>query len=151
MLRATEATFPIVCLQSVGACTAQEIEDVHRVYLRAFERPGPILCVSDARLASHEVQQRKLLAAWSERITPLGKDRVIATIVVLDSVVLRGALIAMNWLSHPVIPQRVVPDLVGAVELGHELAAQAGLEIGSDRWHHVRLWLEMGYLRANTG
>jgi hypothetical protein len=151
MLRATDATLPIVCLQSVGRCTSAEIEEVHRVYMRAFHQPGRLICISDARLASHDVQQRRMLAAWSDRITPMGKHRVIATIVVLDSFVLRGALTAMNWLSTPVIPQRVVPDLATAIELGQELAAEHGLEVDPNRWGHVRMWLEMGYMRASAG
>jgi hypothetical protein len=151
MLRATDATFPIVCLQSVGRCTPAEIEEVNRVYMRAFHQAGRVLCISDARLAVHDVQQRRLLAAWSERISPMGKHVVIATIVVLDSVVLRGALTALNWLSTPVIPQRVVPDLASAIELGQELAAEHNLDIDPNRWGHVRLWLEMGYLRASAG
>ena len=150
MLRATDATYPIICLQSVGACTAAEIDEVHRVYLRAFHQSSRLICISDARLASHDVQQRRLLAEWSERITPMGKHRVVATIVVLDSMLLRGALTAFNWLSPPVIPQRVAADLAGAIELGQQLAAEAGIEVDPNRWGHVRLWLEMGYLR-NAG
>lgn len=147
MLRATDETLPIMCLQTTGRVTREEIERVRPLYDRVYARRQPIVAINDARLAHHDAGQRKLWAEWTEHCSKLDLGVTKATIILLDSAVLRGALTALNWLAPRKLPQIAVADAFEAVEVARLHVEKAGIECRPETWGQVRLWLEQGYPR----
>lgn len=147
MIRALDKTFPIVCVQSVGRSTKEEVAEAGRVYVQAYARRRRVICIADARLANHDAAQRKL---WSDLVvttSPHEGGMCAASIVMLDSPLLRGALTALDWLVPPKIPQFVAAHAAGAVETAREVARKDGIIVPEVIWGQVRLWLEDGYER----
>jgi hypothetical protein len=144
MYRCTEGTYPIVCLQGVGNATQAELDEAGRIFARAVDRPGKIMCISDSRFASQDAKQRKLIGAWADDVTARCASRVVATVVILDSAILRGALTALNWISKPVVPLYSTGSASEAIETARRVAADSELEIPEHVWGRVRLWLEDG-------
>jgi hypothetical protein len=151
VLRVTDATYPVLCLQSVGRITRPEIDAVHPAYVSAYARRRPLIAVTDARLAVHDAAQRKLLAEWSAQTYELDKGCTLASIVMLDNPLLRGALVALNWLAPPPIKQHAVADSRAVLETGRAIAAAHGLEVPTETWMRVRAWIDEGYNQARTG
>jgi hypothetical protein len=124
---------------------------VRPIYDAAFKRGQSILCISDARLASHDASCRKLYSDWSDHCFRVDPGHTKATILLLDSALLRGALTALNWVVPPKIPQTVVADGLEAVEAGRTLAEKFAVDVPGQTWGRIRLWLEQGYTQARTG
>ena len=64
MVRVTDETHPIISFQSFAKSSEADVAILRPVYLRSFQRGKPIICLSDARLATHSVDQRRLWADW---------------------------------------------------------------------------------------
>ena len=150
VLRISDHTFPIVCLQCVGRATQSDIDAVHPVYVRAYARREPLIAISDARLATHDANQRRLFAEWSKVTFELDRGCTLVTIVILDNPLLRGALIAMNWLTPPAIPQTAAADTAGAVEAAQQVARARGLTVPPETWRDVSWWLESGHVQSKA-
>jgi hypothetical protein len=144
MYRSTDSTHPIVCLQGIGVATQGELDDATCAFDRALARSGLLLCISDSRRASHDAKQRRLIAEWADTVTPRCQKRMIGTIVILDSALIRGALTALNWLSREQIPQYMAADGYEAVAIGRKLAEKANLTVSAETWGRVGYWLEQG-------
>jgi hypothetical protein len=151
VLRVSDAMMPVVCLQAVGRSTRADIDAVHPAYVRAYARRQPLIAISDARLAIHDAQQRKLLSEWSRETLALDRGCTLATIILLDNPLLRGALTALNWLTPPTIRQIAVADPAGAISCAQELAARHKLSMPESIWLQVRVWLDSGHEQAKTG
>jgi hypothetical protein len=151
VLRVMSETFPIMCLQSIGKVTLADIDLVRPIYDAAFMRGQSIICVSDARLASHDAACRKIYADWSDHCFRVDPGHTKSTILLLDSALLRGALTALNWLVPPKIPQSIVADALEAVETGRQHVERHGMSVPGHTWGRIRLWLEQGYAQARTG
>jgi hypothetical protein len=148
VFRVTDTTFPILCLQSIGRITREDIERVRPIYDAAYARNQPLLCVSDARLAQHDATQRKLYAEWTAHCFKMDRGLTKGTIIILDSALLRGALTALNWIVPPKIPQTLVPDPLEAIEAGRRLTEKFGITVAGETWGHIRLWIEQGRAKA---
>ncbi len=151
MIRVTDDTLPVICLQSFGESNFAEIAQIRPIYERAYAAGKPVICISDARFASHSAEQRKLWAEWTaETIEADKKQCVLATVVMLDNPLLRGALTALNWLTPPQVPQAVVGDVTGALEAAREIAERHGVEVPAHVWGHARFWLDSGRRKAHA-
>ena len=145
MVRVTDDTLPIMSFQSFGKSTEADIAILRPVYLRAFQRGRPMICLSDARLATHSVDQRRLWADWLAETNR--EDRhgcSIATVILLDSAVLRSALIALNWVTPAKIAQHVVANLDEAFSECRVIAEQRNLHVPTHVWGQIRAWTEAG-------
>jgi hypothetical protein len=150
-MRVMSETFPVMCLQSIGRVTPADIEHARPIYDAAYKRGMSIVCISDARLANHDAGCRKLYADWSDHCIRVDPGHTKATILVLDSAILRGALTALNWVVPPKIPQFIVADALEAIEAGRQQADKFGMAVPGHTWGRIRLWLEQGYAQARTG
>jgi hypothetical protein len=150
VLRVTDSTFPLICLQSVGHSTRQDVDDVHAVYVRAYARRQPIVAISDCRLANHDAQQRRLLGEWTKEALALDKGCTLATIVLLDNPLLRGALTALNWIAPPTVRQISVADPASAVEAARHVALKHALAVHERTWLEARRWLESCHREAQA-
>ena len=150
LLRITDQTLPILCLQCVGRASQRDIDTVHPVYVRAYARRQPLIAISDARLATHDANQRRLFAEWSKVTFALDQGCTLVTIVILDNALLRGALIALNWLTPPAIPQTAAADTASAVEAARQAAKARALAVSDDTWRQVSWWLESGHTQAKA-
>jgi hypothetical protein len=145
VIRVSDESFPLICLQSFGRLTQAELDAVKPIYFRAYARGEPLLFVSDVRLASHEADQRKLWAQWSDESARADvKKCVKGTVLLLDSALLRGALTALNWISPPVVPVHVEGDPVSGIEKARSLVESLGMTVPTNAWGHLRHWLEKG-------
>jgi hypothetical protein len=146
MVRITDETRPIICLQSFGKSTEEDIARLRPVYQRAFKLGVPIVGLSDARLADHSADQRKL---WATLLAENNRTDVhgcsIATVVMLDSPLLRSALIALNWLTPAKTPQHVVGTVEDAITECRALTAKHNMFVPAHAWGHLRLWLDEGH------
>jgi hypothetical protein len=145
VIRVSDESFPLICLQSFGRLTQAELDAVKPVYFRAYERKQPLLFVSDVRLASHGIDQRRLWADWSDESAKADVNKCVkATVLLLDSPLLRGALTALHWISPPVVPVHVERDVLTAIETARSLVDTYRMSVPSNAWGHVRYWLESG-------
>jgi hypothetical protein len=145
VIRVSDESYPIICLQSFGRLTRAQLDEVKPIYFRAYERKAPLLFVSDARLADHGAEQRRLWAEWSEESARADQHKCVkGTVLLLDSPLLRGALTALYWLSPPVVPVHVVRDELAAVEMARGLVESLGMRVPSNAWGHIRYWLDRG-------
>jgi hypothetical protein len=151
VVRITDETFPIISFQSFGKSTEADIELLRPVYARAFRRGRPIICLSDARLATHSVDQRKLWADWLAETHRMDRDGCsVATVVLLDSPLLRSALIALNWITPAKVPQHVVGTMDEAMEECRKIAARHHMNVTAHVYGQIRLWVEMGRAQHAT-
>jgi hypothetical protein len=148
VLKVSDATFPIVLLQSVGRCTQEEIDAAHAVYVRVYARRRSLIAISDARLAVYDAKQRKLFADWTQRTLALDRGSTLATIVILDSKLLLGALTAMNWIAPPTIKQYAVGSPTSALETAQHVAEAARVQVPEPTWLQVRAWIDASHAHA---
>jgi hypothetical protein len=152
MVRITDETLPIICLQSLGKSTEADIAQLRPVYQRAFKRGVPMIGLSDARLAAHSSDQRKL---WAALLAENNRTDVhgcsIATVVMLDSALLRSALIAINWITPAKTPQHVVGSVEEAISECRALTARHNLFVPAHVWGHIRTWLDAGHVAYREG
>jgi hypothetical protein len=145
VIRVSDESYPIICLQSFGRLTRDQLQEVKPIYFRAYARKNPLLFVSDARLADHGPEQRRLWAEWSEESAKADQHKCVkGTVLLLDSALLRGAFTALNWISPPVVPVHVVKDELSAVEMARTLVDSLGMTVPTNAWGHIRYWLERG-------
>jgi hypothetical protein len=141
VVRITDETFPILCFQNWGKSTKADIDFIRPFYERSLRR-GKIIALSDARYANHDAEQRKLWANWLAEVIRIDVHaHSVATVVLLDSVLLRGALVALNWITPPRAPQHVVGSDEDALEECRVLVDKHGLHVPAHVWGQVRLWL----------
>jgi hypothetical protein len=144
VVRITDETLPILCFQSYGRSTQADVDFVRPYYERAIRR-GKFIALSDARFAAHEADQRRLWAGWLAELIRLDQPgHSIATVIMLDSPLLRGALIALNWITPSRAPQHVVANDAEAIEECRLICAKHALEVPAHVWGRVRLWLDEG-------
>jgi hypothetical protein len=148
MIRATDSTLPILCLQTAGRVTREEIDKVRPIYEKAYARGLSFICINDARLARHDAHQRALWAEWTAYSAKHDPGLTKATIMLLNSAILRGALIAVNWLSPHKIPQSVCADAAEAVEVARKHAQRSGMVVKPEIWGEIRVWFDEGYAKA---
>jgi hypothetical protein len=145
VVRVTDETFPIICFQSYGTTTEAQLDAVKPIYDRLYKRNEPFISVSDARFADHSAQQRKLWATWLENgMRQDANNNARGTVVILDSVLLRGALVALNWVTPPKVPQEVAADWNEAVAQARALAQRFGMYVPQQVWAQVLMWLSQG-------
>jgi hypothetical protein len=144
VVRITDETLPILCFQCYGKSTQADIDFVRPYYQRAV-RSGKFIGLSDARYGSNDADQRRMWARWLAEFNQIdAHGRCVATVLMLDSPILRGALIALNWITPSRAPQRVVGSNEEALEECRLLATRHGLDTPAHLWGHVRLWLDEG-------
>jgi hypothetical protein len=144
VVRITDETLPILCFQSYGRSSQADVDIVRPYYQRAIRR-GKFIALSDARFANHEADQRRLWAGWLAELIRMDQPcHSVATVIMLDSPLLRGALIALNWITPSRAPQHIVANADEAVEECRLLCASHALAVPPHVWGRVRLWLEAG-------
>jgi hypothetical protein len=151
VVRITHETLPILCFQCYGKSTPADIDLVRPHYQRAV-RSGKHIAVSDARYASNAADQRRLWASWLaefNEMDPFG--RCVATVLVLDSPILRAALIALNWITPSRAPQHVVGTFEEVLEECRAISAKHSLEVPAHVWGQVRVWLQDGNQHRASG
>jgi hypothetical protein len=141
MVRITDETLPILCFQTSGKSTKADVDTIRPIYARAIRR-GRFIALSDARYANHEADQRRLWADWTAELNRMDTPgHSIATVILLDSALLRGALVALNWITPPRAPQHVVGTDREALEECRAIVGRHGLDVPAHVWGQVRLWL----------
>jgi hypothetical protein len=144
VVRITDETLPILCFQCYGKSTPADIAIVRPYYQRAI-RSGRFIALSDARYASNDADQRRMWAGWLAEFNAMDADlHCVATVLMLDSPILRGALIALNWITPSKAPQRVVGSHDEAIDECRLLCSPHGLDVAAPTWGRVRLWLNDG-------
>ena len=145
VVRITDDTYPIISFQSFAKSSADDIALLRPVYQRAFKRGRPVICLSDARLATHSVDQRRLWADWLAETNRMDVEGCsVATVVLLDSPLLRSALIALNWLTPAKVPQHVVGDMEEALDECRKITARHNITVQPHVYGQIRLWMEAG-------
>lgn len=138
---------PIICFQSHGVTTEAELAALRPTYDRIYQRRMPFITVSDARFADHSASQRKMWGAWLTREMQLDADNnARGSVVILDSALLRGALVALNWIAPPKIPQDVAGSFGEAVTQARAMAERFRLHVPETTWERVLGWLSQGDL-----
>ncbi len=151
-VRVTDETYPVICFQSFGASNEQDVAGIRDVYLRAYRLGRPILCFSDARLASHTADQRRLWADWTaESMEADVLKTTKASVILLDSALLRGALTALNWITPPEVPQHVCGATEEAVRRAREVAQREGIDVSERAFTQVHYWIELGRKQHKAG
>jgi hypothetical protein len=146
VIRITDATLPIICFQSFDKSGEADVALLRPVYKRAYERGRPVICLSDARLANHSADQRRLWADWLAENNRLDVHGcAVATVIMLDSALLRSALIALNWLTPAKVPQHVVGTTDQAIDEAHAIAKRHGIHVPAHVWGQVRVWIDRGH------
>jgi hypothetical protein len=147
VVRVTDETMPIICFQSYGITTEAHLAQIRPIYDRVYQRAAPFITVSDARFADHSAAQRKLWAAWlAGEMERAGANNARGTVVILDSTLLRGALIALNWIAPPKVPQDVAADWDEAILQARAAARRSYMNVPESVWAKVHLWLSQGNL-----
>jgi hypothetical protein len=146
VLRATDETAPIICLQAAGSITREDIARVIPMYDRLFGSRVPFIAINDARLSQFDANQRRLWAELSAHCARIDRGGTsLANILILDSPLLRGALTALNWIAQHKIPQYPVANVVEAIEVARRCVEEHRLVCSHETWGHVRFWMEQGY------
>ena len=141
MVRITVEALPILCFQCYGKSTKADIDMIRPYYERAI-RSGKFIALSDARYASNDADQRRMWAGWLAEFNELdAQRRCIATVLMLDSALLRGALIALNWITPSQAPQHVVGPDAEALEECRSIVQKQALEVAASAWGKINLWL----------
>jgi hypothetical protein len=150
VLRVTDATLPMICLQSAGRITRADIQRAMPLYDKAYAAKQPFIAINDARLANYDAQQRALWAEWTAHSAKSDPGVTLATIMIFDNPLLRGALTALNWIAPHTIPQYAVANVVEAIEVARKHVDKANLICKPETFGHVRLWVDQGYAQART-
>jgi hypothetical protein len=147
VVRVTDETMPIICFQSHGVTTEAELAALRPTYDRIYQRRAPFITVSDARSADHSASQRKMWGAWLTNEMRLDVGNCAkGSVVILDSALLRGALVALNWIAPPKIPQDVAGTFGDAVVHARTMAERLRLHVPESTWERVFGWLSSGDL-----
>jgi hypothetical protein len=151
VLRVTDATLPIICLQSAGRITREDIQRARPPYDKAYAVKRPFVAVNDVRLANFDAQQRALWAEWTAHSAKHDPGSTLATIMIIENALMRGALTALNWIAPHAIPQYAVANVVEAIEVARKHVDKANLHCPPETYGHVRLWIDQGYAQAKVG
>lgn len=127
-------------MQSKGRVTKDELAAIRPLFDRVFARPEKQIIVSDARFAAHDAAQRKLWSDWSNEHMDIATRTTAATIVVLDSVILRGALTALNWITPPRVPQHITASPQEAAQMARTAATTHALPFRAEVLDEIVAW-----------
>jgi hypothetical protein len=151
VVRVTDETMPIICFQSYGMTSEAELAALRPTYDRIYQRNAPFITVSDARFADHSASQRKMWGTWLAQEMRLDAgNNARGTVVILDSALLRGALVALNWIAPPKVPQNVAGDFADAVTQARAVAERCNMYVPESTWSKVHVWLAQGDLSRRT-
>lgn len=145
MVRVTDETMPVICFQSYGVTTQAQLAEVRPIYDRLYQRKAPFITISDARFADHSAGQRKMWAAWlADGMSRDHYRNASGSVVILDSALLRGAMLALNWVAPPQVPQDIAADWNEAMAQARALAARCNIHVPDTVWGKVHVWLSQG-------
>jgi hypothetical protein len=118
-------------LQVFPQVVTQEILEAHfdriESYFRQRER-APMAIITDARgpIASNARQQQRAAVSF-ERLSAMLADSCVAHAMIMDSAIVRGALIGILWVKRPPWPIKVFGDIEAADEWIRQRFAEEGL------------------------
>jgi hypothetical protein len=105
--------FPLVVQRFRKDVTAEDIESMIRQFELLFHggRRYALLVYSDPDAVVMTATLRKRVSQWYRDCTDQVRRINVATAVVLESPLVRGAMTAFNWLVEPVVQQKNVPTV----------------------------------------
>lgn len=126
-----ETYFPVLIATWSGRANETTVRAFYdwsaRVMRRARQEGARVVQISDAGQAERpDPVVRKLLAQLADAQSEEHEGVTIATIVVLESAVLRGAMTAIGWLTRRSLDVVSVADMPTAIRRARELLTKAG-------------------------
>jgi hypothetical protein len=102
--------FPLVVQRFRKDVCAEDVESMIRQFELLFHggRRYALLVYSDQNAVVMNATLRKRVSSWYKECTEQVRRINVATAVVLESPLVRGAMTAFNWLVEPVVQQRNV-------------------------------------------
>jgi hypothetical protein len=117
--------FPLIVERFHRGVTDQDVDYMIRQFELLFHggRRYALLVYCDPDAVVMSAAQRKRVSQWYRDCAEQVKRINVATAVVLESQLVRGAMTALNWLVEPVVQQKNVPNVregliycIGALE-----------------------------------
>jgi len=111
-------SWPIVGFTLRGAITDDEFERLFVEVEKYWRRGDRFLTITDTRAAANaSARQRQRIGEWMKENQASIRQTSIGSIVILQSVIVRGALTAINWIAQPELPPEYAKDWAQASEL----------------------------------
>ncbi len=111
-------SWPIVTFILRGAISDDEFERLFVEVEKYWRRGDRFLTITDTRGASNaSARQRQRIGEWMKENQASIQQTSIGSIVILQSVIARGALTAINWIAQPELPSEYAKDWVQASEM----------------------------------
>jgi hypothetical protein len=117
--------FPLIVERFRKGVTDHDVDSMIRQFELLFHggRRYALLVYCDPDAVVMSAAQRKRVSQWYRDCTEQVQRINVATAVVLESPLVRGAMTALNWLVEPVVQQKNVPNVreglmycIGALE-----------------------------------
>jgi hypothetical protein len=125
--------FPLVITKWVGAATIEMVRehfaDLDRLLQRATDSGTKVLQVSDLLgTEAPPALTRKLISELSDKqVERFSSIMLRPSYVAMDNMLLRGTLIAINWVSRNAINIEPFPTMAAALNAGLERLTREGL------------------------
>jgi hypothetical protein len=105
--------FPLVVQRFVKGFDDSDVETMIRTFELLFHRNSryALLIYCDADAAVMSARQRRRVSDWYKEHQEIVHRVNVATAIVIESTMVRGAMTAFNWLMEPKYTQRMVPSI----------------------------------------
>lgn len=125
--------FPLVVTNYPRTPTVEDLNHLEgQLRDKLYGRTTRFVAVSDfsaVRIAGPKI--RRTAAALTERAEAQTKDWMIASILIVQSSIVRGVLIAVRWMVRPVTPEHFVKSRAEAAALAERCLSEDGTEISA--------------------
>jgi hypothetical protein len=124
------SAWPLVFTIYHRSPTVEDCQVIERAYLDVYARRERFCVIAELRRVDRpDAASRKRAAELEARLAPLSKRYSIGCVMVVESVIVRGALTALRWLNPAVAPEAFVPTLGDAARLAGAWMRDAQLEL----------------------
>jgi hypothetical protein len=112
------SAWPLVFTVYHRSPTVADCQTIERAYLDVYERRERFCVIAELRRVDRpDAASRKRAGELEARLAPFSKRYSIGCVMVVESMIVRGALTALRWLNPAVAPEAFVPNLADAARL----------------------------------
>ncbi len=125
-----DTLFPFVRGVYFRSPTVGDLDLVEQYFDRILGRCRPFVNISDLRdMSMLDAKARKRSAEIAAKYREAERKYAMGSVIVVRSVVIRGAWTAIRWLAPSASPEYIVPSCRSGVEKVREIFEQSGLEL----------------------
>lgn len=122
------ALWPIVRCTPYGRPSDEDLDGLFREYERLWRRGERFLTITDLRFSQNvSGKQRQRIGEWIRENSEAARHCTVGAVVIVESMLVRGALTAINWIAQPEYPTQYAKDWQKAAACAERWLDEGGL------------------------